>query len=85
LPKILLPLGITRIARANQREQTQEYQNLCAKSDAGKITEAERERLLLLIEQRDYQNAERLTIVAELAKLHGVTLREMMAQLGIRP
>ena len=66
-------------------EQTQEYQTLCIKSDSGTITETERERLLLLIEQRDHQNAERLTIVAELAKLHGVSLRDMMSQLGIRP
>jgi hypothetical protein len=66
-------------------EQTQEYQNLCAKSDVGTITETERERLLSLIEQRDHQNAERLTIAAELAKLHSVSLRDMMTQLGIRP
>jgi hypothetical protein len=66
-------------------EQTQEYQTLCTKSDEKNITEAERERLLSLIEQRDHQNAERLAIAAELAKLHGISLREIMSQLGIRP
>jgi hypothetical protein len=66
-------------------EQTQEYRTLCERSDAGTLTEPERERLLDLIEQRDQQNAERLAIVAELAVLRGVSLRETMAQLGIRP
>ena len=66
-------------------EQTQEYQSLCRQSDAGALTEPDRERLLMLIEQRDQQNAERLQIVAELARLRGVPLRQMMLELGIRP
>ena len=66
-------------------EQTCEYQDLCRRSDAKSLTESERERLLVLIEQRDEQNAERLAIAAELANLRGLSLREMMAELGIRP
>jgi len=66
-------------------EQTREYHTLCEQSDTGTLSEPDRERLLNLIEQRDHQNAERLAIVAEVAALHGVSLREMMAQLGIRP
>ena len=66
-------------------EQTREYQTLCKRSDAGSLTTADHERLLSLIEQRDHQNAERLEIVAELAQLRGIPLREMMADLGIRP
>lgn len=66
-------------------EQTQEYRALCQQSDANTITETDRERLFALIEQRDLQNAERLETLGELARLRGVTLREVMAQLGIRP
>jgi hypothetical protein len=66
-------------------ELTSEYHALCEQSDAGTLTPTGRERLLQLIEDRDHQNAERLAIVAELAGVHGVSLREMMAQLGIRP
>lgn len=65
--------------------QTREYRTLCEKSDAGTLTEAEQQRFLALLEERDNQNAERLAIVAELAHLRGISLREMMAQLGIRP
>jgi hypothetical protein len=66
-------------------EQTREYHALCDKSDAGTLTDAERERFLALLEQRDHQNAERLEIVADLAQLRGVPFREMAAQLGMRP
>lgn len=64
---------------------TQEYRMLCQRSDDGMITEKERERLLELIEERDLQNAERLKVLIELAKERGITLREIMAELGIRP
>jgi hypothetical protein len=66
-------------------EQTTEYRMLRDKSDLGTLTEQERERFFSLMEQRDFQNAERLEIIAELARLRGVTLREMMSTLGIRP
>ena len=66
-------------------EQTRDYRTLADASDAGTLTEPDRARLLLLLEQRDHQNAERLQIVAELAELRGVSLREMMATLGIQP
>ena len=66
-------------------EQTREYQSLAAQSDAGTLTDADRERFLTLIELRDHQSAERLEIVAALSLLRGIPLREMMATLGIRP
>lgn len=66
-------------------QQTEEYLALCQRSDNGTITNAERERLFALIEQRDLQNAERLETLGELARLRGVTLREVMAELGIHP
>lgn len=66
-------------------EQTREYQDLCRRSDTKSLTESERERLLVLVEPRDEQNADRLTIAAELANLRGLSLREVMVELGIRP
>ncbi len=66
-------------------EQTSEYRALCEKSDAGTLNHDERERFLAILEQRDHQNAERLKILAELAQQRGVSLRDMMAQLGVRP
>lgn len=66
-------------------EQTREYRTLCDASDAGTITEPERARFLALLEQRDLQNAERLEIVAEIAALRNVSVREMMTTLGIKP
>jgi len=66
-------------------EQTREYLALCAQSEDGALTEHGRGRLLNLIEQRDRQNAERLAIVAELAGLRGLSLRETMTMLSIRP
>jgi hypothetical protein len=75
---------LQKLQNAFPPEQTREYQKLCRRSDAGTITEMERERLLALIEQRDLQNAERLETLGELAQLRGMTLREVMAQLDIR-
>lgn len=66
-------------------EQSRAYSALCEQSEAGTLSDFDRERLLALIEQRDHQNAERLAIVAELAGIHGISLRDMMTQLGIRP
>ena len=66
-------------------DQTREYQDLCRRSDTKSLTESERERLLVLVEPRDEQNADRLTIAAELANLRGLSLREVMVELGIRP
>jgi hypothetical protein len=76
---------LLRLQTLFQPEQTQEYQALIRQSDAGVLSQSDRERLLTLLEQRDHQNAERLEIVAELAGLRGVSIREMMAGLGIRP
>ena len=76
---------LLKLQNAFPPEQTQEYLALCQRSDEGTLTEDDRARLLFLLEQRDLQNAERLETLGELARLRGVTLREMMAQLDIHP
>ncbi len=77
--------ALSRIQTLFPPDQTAEYLSLCEKSDAETLSETERERLLNLIEIRDHQNAERLALVAELAEIRGVSIREMMTQLEIRP
>ncbi len=66
-------------------EQTREFRALRERSDAGTLTEADRERFLVLIEERELQNAKRLRIIGKLAQLRGVSFRDMMARLEIRP
>lgn len=76
---------LLRLQNAFPPEQTQEYRELCRRSDEGTLTQEEREHLLALIEQRDLQNADRLEILGALARLRGVSLRAVMEQLGIQP
>lgn len=63
--------------------QTEEYIALCREGDAGTLTDAGRRRLLSLIEERDLLNARRLEIVGELARLRGVPVRQVIAQLDL--
>ena len=85
----VLPSGeaelLLRLQTLFPSEQTREYHALCQLSDAGTLMNPDRERLIELIEQRDHQNAERLAILADLARIRGVSVREMMTHLGIRP
>ena len=64
---------------------TSEYKDLCAQSDSGTISSSNRHRLLELIESRDQQNAERLEVLGELARLRGISLRSLMFEFEIRP
>jgi antitoxin component of RelBE/YafQ-DinJ toxin-antitoxin module len=74
-----------KIQNAFSPEETLEYQMLCRRSDEGTITENERKRLLDLIEKRDFQNADRLVAVGEIARLRGLSMHEAMVQLNIHP
>ena len=76
---------LLKIQSAFSPEQTLEYQQLCQRSDDRTLTEPERARLLMLLEERDLQNAVRLEALGELARLRGVSLRALMAGLGIGP
>ena len=59
------------------------YQELNAKRRAATLTPAEHQELLALIEQKEEANAERLRALLELAALRGITLDELMEQLGL--
>ena len=60
------------------------YRALIARRDAGTITELERDELIYLCDRLELLHAERLEKLAELARLRGVTLDQVMDQLGIR-
>lgn len=58
---------------------------LIVKRDSRTITEAELEELIQLTDESERLNVERVRNLIELAHLRGVTLDEVMEQLGIRP
>lgn len=62
----------------------QQYHLLDAKRRNETLTEAEHNQLLLLIEQIERSDAERLASLIELAQLRGITVDALMHQLGIR-
>ncbi|MEK7833839.1 MAG: STAS/SEC14 domain-containing protein [Acidobacteriota bacterium] len=58
---------------------------LIAKRQSYAITEDELQELIRLTDESERLNVERLKRLLELAHLRGVTLDEVMAQLGIKP
>jgi hypothetical protein len=67
-------------------QATQErYAELRRRRGAEILTPAEHAELLLLIELSEQQNVVRVKALAELAQLRGVTIEELIDQLGIRP
>ena len=75
---------IFRIEHAFTPEQTRELYLLDAKRRDDRLTEAERVRLHALLHEREASNVRRVERLVELARLRGVTLPEVMAQLQIR-
>ncbi len=59
------------------------YENLKKKFQKGKITEKELTQFQDITEQVEIANVNRIEVLAELAQLRNVSLREVMAQLGI--
>ncbi len=58
---------------------------LIAKRQSYTISEVELQELIRLTDESERLNVERLRHLLELAHLRGVTLDEVMAQLGIKP
>ncbi|MBC7775666.1 MAG: hypothetical protein H7246_09525 [Phycisphaerae bacterium] len=56
---------------------------LSEKSSAGLLTNEEHEELIGLVEIVENHDAERVEDLASLAILRGITLRELMGQLGL--
>jgi hypothetical protein len=74
-----------QINRTPPETDQREYAQLRRKLKEETLTEVEHSRLKELIDQRELLNAERVEALAQLATLRGVSLRQLMAQLGIPP
>jgi hypothetical protein len=75
------------LARINQGLPADERARLRAlveKRDDETITEAEWQELAALTDRLELLHADRLAALVELAKLRGITLDEVMSQLGIQ-
>jgi hypothetical protein len=66
-------------------EETEEFHALCRLHDAELLTSAEHVRYRELIHLREKQNAVRLRALGELAKIRGISLDEIIADLHLEP
>ena len=65
------------------KEDFGHYQELLAKRDAEGVSPEELDELLALSDRIEVLHADRMAAIAELARLRGIGLSEMMAQLGV--
>ncbi len=75
------------LARVNQGLSATEHNRmraLLAKRDDELLTPAEWQELTALTDQLEVLHADRLTALAELARLRGVTFNAVIAQLGLQ-
>ncbi len=75
--------ALKRINRPLPADELGRYRELTEKRDAGTLTADEHRELCALSDWLEQRNAERLGYVADLARSRGVTLSEMMEQLGL--
>lgn len=76
---------LTNINQGLPLADARRMKTLIAKRQSYTITEGELQELIQLTDEAERLNVERLKDLIELAHLRGVTLDEVMAQLGIRP
>ena len=74
---------LQQINRGVAPETWQEYHDLVAKRRAETLTPEEQSRLVVLSDQVEIANAERIGYLIELSRLQNKTLPDVMAQLGI--
>jgi hypothetical protein len=74
-----------RINRHLTLEKQQRYDELKQKREDETLTKAEHKELLQFVEEIEDIWADRLRAVIELAKLRGISPRELMKQLEIEP
>jgi hypothetical protein len=66
-------------------ETWDEYHNLANARDDGSLTTTQRERFLEILNMIEIQNSRRIGVLAQLAEVRQVSLRELMDSLGIVP
>lgn len=76
---------LQRINLAIPSETWAEYRRLVARRDREEITPEELDMLIAITDKIEIANAERIRHLAELAQLRGISLPELMHELGIQP
>ena len=76
---------IERIHKAPSKEFISRYEQLSARRDSEQLSEAEARELLGLSDQVERMTVERLEALAVLARIHGVPLRLLAQEMGIKP
>jgi hypothetical protein len=76
---------LLQINQAPPSDVASPYRELVAKRRAGTLTPEEHEPLIELSEEMENWNVRRVECLAELARRRGVSLTDLMQQLGIEP
>jgi hypothetical protein len=76
---------LLKINQGVPEQLQQRYDALLRKRRQKKLTRSEHQELLGLSQQMEQFDVERLRLLAELAQLRGLSLPELMQQLGIEP
>lgn len=83
LPKAEATL-LRQINQGLSDEVQARFDELKAKRQAELLTVTEHEELIVLVEQIEQRDVERLEALTKLAQLRGVSVRTLMQQLGLR-
>src|SRR5687768_9147906 len=74
-----------RIRTAVPEDETRELHHLLRRRNAGTLTDAEGDRLQEILDRREGRAARRLEDLIALSRLRGVSVLDLMNELGIRP
>lgn len=72
-----------RVNRAMPSDRRARYDTLCARREADTLTAAEFDELLVLSDELELLDADRVAAIAEVATLRGISLDAMMTALGM--
>lgn len=75
---------LQRVQLNVQPKELEEYDRLVERRKAEQLSNAEYEKLLILTNRIEIAHAERMKYVVALAKLRGVSLEQIMLDLGIQ-
>lgn len=76
---------LMKINKGFSAEFYERFRELFAKREEETLTPEEHKEYIDMTEQMEYQNAERLGYLVELARLRGTTLTDLMDSLDIKP
>ncbi|NOX63846.1 MAG: hypothetical protein GXP42_18165 [Chloroflexi bacterium] len=76
---------LSKINRGAPPEKQKRYRELIAKRQGGTLTPEEHQELLELGDEMERLEAKRLKYLSQLAEIRGVSLTQLVTELGIRP